>query len=387
MSDPVERYAFGSNWQRYLKSSFSEDRVEIARRHLLDFLKLDRLDGLRFLDIGSGSGIHSLAALRAGAAQVVSFDFDPQSVEATRSLHHAVGAPAHWRISRGSVLDRAFLEHLGRFDIVYSWGVLHHTGDQWTALANAVERMTPEGCLYVALYAAEPHIKPSAEEWLAIKRRYNATSPLGRLIMETRHIWTHACGRRIANLPRLPALFRDYRKSRGMAMMADIRDWLGGWPMEFSSTREVLDRVRKDHGLGPANIAFGEANSEYLLTRRAVDIDIVVPPTLRALADLPPRPFFIFGTGQGAEILLRHHRDHGGPPLAGFIDIERSGTFHDAPVLAVETFTAQWPKETPVVLSNRFVLENTARLSALGHAAIHNGQPLAVLLNLVEHVI
>ena len=76
-------FSFGRNWDRYIRESFSEERVEISRRHLLEFLGLAGLEGRSFLDIGCGSGIHSLAAFRAGASRVVSMDVDRFSVRAT----------------------------------------------------------------------------------------------------------------------------------------------------------------------------------------------------------------------------------------------------------------------------------------------------------------
>ena len=62
-----KRFAFGSNWHRFIERDFSEARAQAAQLHLLDFLKMTSLQGRRFLDVGCGSGLHSLAALRAGA--------------------------------------------------------------------------------------------------------------------------------------------------------------------------------------------------------------------------------------------------------------------------------------------------------------------------------
>ena len=98
------------------------------------FLGKEDLDNKTFLDIGCGSGIHSLAAFLSGAKLIVSFDYDPQSVAATRILHRKAGEPKNWKIMQGSVLDEEFLRTLGHFDFVYSWGVLHHTGQMWQAI-------------------------------------------------------------------------------------------------------------------------------------------------------------------------------------------------------------------------------------------------------------
>src|SRR5262245_21908996 len=137
------RYEFGRNWQRYVQHSLNDERVSIAQERLLLFLGLGNLRGRDILDIGCGSGIHSLAALRAGARRIVSFDYDPDSVEATAGLRRSAGSPEHWNVMRGDVLDPAFLAQLGTFSIVYSWGVLHHTGDVWRAFDNAQVCLAP----------------------------------------------------------------------------------------------------------------------------------------------------------------------------------------------------------------------------------------------------
>jgi 2-polyprenyl-6-hydroxyphenyl methylase/3-demethylubiquinone-9 3-methyltransferase len=145
-----ERFRFGKNWQRFLKS-VNEERIEEARLRLVQFLE-PNLEGRSFLDIGSGSGLHSLAARRMGA-RVTSFDFDPESVEATTFLksHYAPG-DTDWRIDTGSALDTDYLAQLGQYDVVYSWGVLHHTGAMWDALENVKRLVKPDGQLYIAIY-------------------------------------------------------------------------------------------------------------------------------------------------------------------------------------------------------------------------------------------
>ena len=144
-----QRFEFGANWARFL-TTLNDERIAEAERSLVRWLGRERLDGLTFLDAGSGSGLFSLAARRLGAT-VTSFDYDPQSVACTSTLRerYFAGDP-DWTVQRGSVLDPAFLAGLGTFDIVYSWGVLHHTGAMWDAIANTAQRVAPGGQYYDA---------------------------------------------------------------------------------------------------------------------------------------------------------------------------------------------------------------------------------------------
>src|SRR5262245_28023542 len=93
MSPESVRFGFGKNWEDYIEKHFSDERVEISRKHMLSFLGLDDLKGMYFLDIGCGSGLHSLAAFRSGAQRILSFDFDPDSVLTTKKLRDIAGNP------------------------------------------------------------------------------------------------------------------------------------------------------------------------------------------------------------------------------------------------------------------------------------------------------
>ena len=164
------RFEFGKNWRRFLRA-LSDERIAIAEQSLVEYLQQPRLDGLRFLDIGSGSGLFSLAARRLGAS-VTSFDYDPQSVACTTELRRRYFPDdPDWTVMRGSVLDRDFLAHLEPADIVYSWGVLHHTGAMAVAFAN-IEPLVPiGGRLFIAIYN---DLGVVTDRWWQIKRRYNA---------------------------------------------------------------------------------------------------------------------------------------------------------------------------------------------------------------------
>lgn len=256
------RFDFGLNWQRFVRDHFHEERVAIARECLLSRLALTDLKGKYFLDIGCGSGLSSLAANDAGASRIVSFDLDPVAVATTRALRDARGSPSNWEVRQGSILDATFLSSIDPADIVYSWGVLHHTGAMWKALENAAHLRKPEGVLFVALYTTS-HRSPY---WIEIKRRYNAAARWKRLLME----WSYVL--REVVIPHLRArknplrFIREYKRSRGMEFMVDVRDWLGGYPYEDARIEEVLLFSRARLGLEVVNLKTGEACTEYILT-------------------------------------------------------------------------------------------------------------------------
>lgn len=382
------RYGFGENWQKFLKTDFSEERAAIAQAWLLNFLGLERLDGLSFLDIGSGSGLHSLGAWRAGARQVVSFDYDPNSVAATRFLHDRAGKPENWAVFQGSILDRDLCARLDKADIVYSWGVLHHTGDVWAAIDNTISLMGADSRLYIALYDEDRYF--AAQEWLDIKQRYNRAGRLRRWLMEMEQVWTVHCHRKPVNLLRLPAIARAYRASRGMALLADVRDWLGGWPMEFTNPRQVV-AFAQARGLALVKLSVGEGNAEYLfapaealerlgLTAMDLPLSVRLGPLrdLGALAGLDQ--VHIFGAGQGGRLLLQALRREGGPKVAGFIDPQDSGTLEGLPVVPFDAFAASHDRDTAVLLSNRYEVANAERLAAQGFTRIYPAHQLVMEL-------
>ena len=259
------RFEFGDNWTRFIKASLSESRVRIAQKHLLSFLGRDGLSGKTFLDIGCGSGLHSLAAFRAGAEQITSFDYDPKSVAATRICHEFALSPANWQIAQGSVLDPAFMNALAPADIVYSWGVLHHTGDVWSAIRRAAGRVAPSGSLYLALYSRDAKVDPSPEFWLEVKQRYNRASWLGKQRMVVWYLLRFAGPKDPRKIWRR---LKEGKPVRGMSLLTDVRDWLGGWPMEYVWDKDVVDACSKV-GLDHVRTATGEACHEYLFKRRS----------------------------------------------------------------------------------------------------------------------
>lgn len=263
----TNRYSFGMNWKRFLKRNINEERIAIAKNRLLESLRLPNLKGMTFLDIGCGSGIHSLAAFEAGAQEILSLDYDKDSVEATESLRNRSGNPGNWTVNRGDVLDRSQIEDLGLWDIVYSWGVLHHTGQVWNAFRNASIPLAHDGVLLVALYTSD--VDPDAEAALTLKRRYNRATAHGQRAMEMRFIWKNLIYPNLRRLrPWVPlTTIVNYRRHRGMSYYTDVRDWLGGWPTEFTSVAETRTFAENQLGLELVACYGGAANTEYLFCR------------------------------------------------------------------------------------------------------------------------
>jgi 2-polyprenyl-6-hydroxyphenyl methylase/3-demethylubiquinone-9 3-methyltransferase len=261
-----QRFEFGRNWHDFIQKNYDNERVEISRRHILAFMDRANLEGLSVLDIGCGSGLHSLAMIEAGADSVHGFDYDYNAVKASEFVQQQVGWPANWTVELGSVLDDAYVAQLPMVNFVYSWGVLHHTGDVWHATRNAASRVKPGGLLYIALYSADVQIDPPPEFWLDVKRKYVASGTITRRMVDWWYVWRFELNRDIRNIPDFLAKTRDYKKKRGMSKFTDIRDWLGGWPMEFVYDKEAVDFVEK-LGFKFEKIATGEANTEFLFLR------------------------------------------------------------------------------------------------------------------------
>jgi len=241
-----ERFEFGKNWSRFLQG-FRDEQVVTAEMSLKQMLEIDSLAGMRFLDIGSGSGLFSLAARRLGA-RVHSFDYDPQSVACTSELRRRYFSDdPHWVVEEGSALDADYLAGLGHFDIVYSWGVLHHTGHMWQALENAQLPVAPGGRLFIAIYNDNGS---KSRRWAQIKHAYNnlprfVRAPFALLAMtpnETKSFLRAALDGRPGEYLRSWVKPDDFR---GMSRWHDIVDWVGGYPYEFATPEQIFDYYRE----------------------------------------------------------------------------------------------------------------------------------------------
>ena len=265
-----KHFAFGRNWRNFLRL-LDEDRIIAAENSLREMLRVQDLRGKRFLDIGCGSGLFSLAARRLGA-EVTSFDYDPDSVGCAQELRRRFqpgDSNAGWRIEQGSALDKSYLTTLGQFDVVYSWGVLHHTGNMWQALENVITNVAPGGLLFISIYNEEGR---RSKAYGKMKRFYNASPGVVRIAMTAAHVaivgvrefamdilrWQNPLGRYTGN------------KARGMSIWYDTVDWLGGWPFEVASP-EALFEFYYGRGFDLVKlrtVSRGYACNEFVFRRR-----------------------------------------------------------------------------------------------------------------------
>jgi len=234
-----ERFKFGQNWQRFLKT-LDDTRMAEAERSLTQMLEVENLQGIRCLDIGSGSGLFSLAACRMGA-RVHSFDYDPQSVACTAALKQQYfPGDVNWSIEEGSVLDSDYMKALGKFEVVYSWGVLHHTGAMWQALEHAAIPVVDGGKLFIGIYNSQGG---KSNRWRMVKRLY-CKGLVGKVIVTGfffPYFFLKGFAVDVLRAKNPMERYENYKKTRGMSITTDWHDWLGGYPFEVAKPEEIFD--------------------------------------------------------------------------------------------------------------------------------------------------
>ena len=238
-----KRFRFGQNWHNFLET-INEEKILKAENSLKEKLCMESLQGKRFLDIGSGSGLFSLAARRLGAS-VHSFDYDPESVACAEELRtRFFNDDKQWLIEQGSALNADYITSLGKFDVVYSWGVLHHTGSMWKGLKNVLIPLATNGSLFIAIYNDQEYI---SNIWQKVKRTY-CSGLLGRAFIIAIYVpYTFIMDfiGNGANPVRTWRFYRQYFRERGMSRWHDLIDWLGGYPFEVAKPEAIFHFYRQ----------------------------------------------------------------------------------------------------------------------------------------------
>jgi 2-polyprenyl-6-hydroxyphenyl methylase/3-demethylubiquinone-9 3-methyltransferase len=263
------RFAFGKNWSRFL-AVVDQERIAAAEMSLRGLLEVEDLAGKSFLDVGSGSGLLSLAARRIGA-QVHSVDVDSDSVACTSELKRRYFPDdTGWTVEQGSILDDDYLETLSEYDVVYAWGVLHHTGEMWRAIKNCTRLVKRRGTLAIAIYNDQGGV---TRRWAVLKRLYNRSPRAVRILMVLGvGLWleTRAAGGRLLRLQNpLPfGVWSEKKRTRGMSVWHDLVDWVGGYPFEAARPEDVLHFVKAEgFVLTSLKTKRGHGNNQYVFER------------------------------------------------------------------------------------------------------------------------
>jgi SAM-dependent methyltransferase len=248
MKKNPRRFSFGANWQSFVNKALTPERIDEAVDSLRTFFGVNDFEGQTFLDIGCGSGLSSLAARKLGA-KVHSFDFDSLSVACTMELKRRYSPEdKNWTIGQGNVLDVDYLNSLGQFDLVYSWGVLHNTGAMRKALENVIPLVAEGGKLYISIYNDQGD---ASRRWAALKKFYNQSPKPVQIFMVfmVGALWLiHSALARLMRLQN-PLPFKEWaeiKKNRGMSVWHDLVDWVGGYPFEVAKPEEIFDFYRNE---------------------------------------------------------------------------------------------------------------------------------------------
>jgi 2-polyprenyl-3-methyl-5-hydroxy-6-metoxy-1,4-benzoquinol methylase len=233
--DRSSHFEFGENWRDYAKL-IDETRIVEAVKGLQKLFP-EGIAGKRILDIGCGAGLHALAALKIHAREVIAFDIDENSVATTRSLLTFHMPKENWRADVASVFDLT-PDKIGTFDIVYSWGVLHHTGDMWRAIETASRLVAPGGQFAIAIYAKTE----LAALWRIEKQIYSMAPRFVQTVMRFLYVMAFLSAKAATGVDPI-AYVRNYKKNRGMNFSHDAHDWLGGYPYEEATASEVHNRI------------------------------------------------------------------------------------------------------------------------------------------------
>jgi SAM-dependent methyltransferase len=229
-------FEFGKNWENLVRQ-VDDTSVAHSVKRISTFLERTDLKGLSFLDIGCGSGLSSLAAYRLGAKSITSVDIDPQNIANVKTLREKFSVPKDfsWQAWQASIVDGKDLAKLPKADVVYSWGVLHHTGAMWEGLGHCASLVEPGGLLYIMLYR-DAYL---AGLWKRIKYTYTVVPRWAQSLMRNSFAAFLICGALLKGKNPLRTIREYGKKERGMSWYVDVTDWVGGYPFEYASADET----------------------------------------------------------------------------------------------------------------------------------------------------
>ena len=274
-SDNVStHYSFGKNWLRYSKL-IENTNLDSVTLDLARLLQLSNLSNKTVLDVGCGSGIHDVGFYRLGCRNLTAIDYDLDSITATIQTLRKFCPNANYKIHQGDILSENS-KLLGKFDIVYSWGVLHHTGNLVEAIYRTADLVSADGLLALAVYRKTLMCR----FWKIEKRIYSKLPKIFQVFFEIIYISLFSIGLLISKKITIFSYIKSYSSKRGMNFFADVRDWLGGYPYESISPQD-LRKLLSELGFSPVYSLegssrigiFGSGCDEFLFQK----IDVKYP--------------------------------------------------------------------------------------------------------------
>ena len=261
-------FDFGKNWINFSKN-IDEERIELAINSFTSLIDID-FKKKSFFDVGCGSGLSSLVALRLGA-KVFAIDSDAYSIISTTNLLKKFSRNKNYKIEQKSILDEEFIRKVKKFDVVYSWGVLHHTGEMWRALENCSLKVKKKGKLVLAIYNDQGG---ASKRWHYIKKIYVSSPKIIKFFLVGFFFLYFEIRSFLIKLLRFqnPFPFDDWKnkkKNRGMSVIHDLIDWVGGYPFEYSKPEKIFIFLKKK-GFILDNLktnAGGHGCNEYVFTK------------------------------------------------------------------------------------------------------------------------
>ncbi len=261
-----DRFGFGRNWKSYSKL-ITKERLSKAELHLKDRFQVEGFEG-KFLDIGCGSGVFSVSALNLGA-EVKGFDYDINSVETSKKvLRQFSQGNTNWEIQQGDILTSNHNNDISNSDFIYSWGVLHHTGNMKLAIENVAKNAKSGSRWVVAIYN---DLGDESKMWTKLKKLYVDYLPLRPFLLAYSYyrFWAKQQFHSAIHFRNPFDGWRNYTiDSRGMSAWYDLIDWAGGYPFEVASPDWMknkiepygwkLEKLWRNEGIG---------NNEFLFTK------------------------------------------------------------------------------------------------------------------------
>lgn len=241
-----KKFSFWKNWARFLER-LNEKKINQAKDYLENFIwGKEKIEGKTVIDFWCWSGLMSLCFYLLWAKKIVSIDIDDNSINCTKYLKEKYCKQTNkWDILKGSILNENFIKSLWKYDIVYSWGVIHHTWNMWKWLDLIWKLVNNNWLLYIAIYNKYEKF-PSSKLWLKIKKIYANSNFLIRKIMYYLLIM-EIIFMRIIKWQNPYKYIKDYYKNsnRWMDFFRDVEDWVGWYPYEYASIEEIKDFYEK----------------------------------------------------------------------------------------------------------------------------------------------